>query len=47
LKPNHQSNWPAARWYQAVPGELWKIEVRFKPIEDEKLYGLGQQRTGG
>lgn len=46
LKPNHQSNWPAARWYQAVPGELWKIEVRFKPIEDEKLYGLGQQRHG-
>jgi alpha-D-xyloside xylohydrolase len=46
LKPKHLSNWPAARFYQALPGDLWKIEVRFKPNEQEKLYGLGQQRHG-
>ena len=46
LRPKHLSNWPAPRWYQAVPGELWKIEVRFKPNKGEKLYGLGQQRHG-
>ena len=46
LRPKNLDGWPEARWYQAVPGELWKIEVRFKPNEDEKLYGLGQQRHG-
>ena len=46
LKPKNLDGWPPARWYQAVPGELWKIEARFKPNDDEKLYGLGQQRHG-
>jgi alpha-D-xyloside xylohydrolase len=46
LKPKNLDGWPVARWYQAVPGELWKIEVRFKASDAEKLYGLGQQRHG-
>ncbi len=46
LKYPKRFGWPEARWYQAVPGNLWKIEVRFKPNESERLYGLGQQRHG-
>jgi alpha-D-xyloside xylohydrolase len=45
-KPKNLGGWPEARWYQAAQGGLWKIEVRFKPNEDEKFYGLGQQRHG-
>jgi alpha-D-xyloside xylohydrolase len=46
LKYPKRFGWPEARWYHAVPGNLWKIEVRFKPNESERLYGLGQQRHG-
>jgi alpha-D-xyloside xylohydrolase len=46
LSPNDRPGWPPARWYQAGSGELFKIEVRFRPEKDEMFFGLGQQRHG-
>jgi alpha-D-xyloside xylohydrolase len=36
--------WPRQRSYQALPGGLFHIEVRFLAHDDEHFYGLGQQQ---
>ena len=46
MRPDDRPGWPPARWYQAGSGELFKIEVRFRPEKDEMFFGLGQQRHG-
>jgi alpha-D-xyloside xylohydrolase len=44
-KPKNLFGWPPARFFQPK-GELYSIELRFKPNEGERFYGLGQQRHG-
>jgi len=38
--------WPPPRYYQALPGGVFRIEVRFLAHDDEHFYGLGQQQHG-
>ena len=37
---------PPSRDYRAVDGDLYHIEVRFKAVEGERFYGLGQHQHG-
>jgi len=37
---------PPSRWWRAKSGDLYSLEVRFKPRPGEKMYGLGQQQHG-
>ena len=36
--------WPPQRSYRALPGGMFRIEVRFLAHDDEHFYGLGQQQ---
>jgi alpha-D-xyloside xylohydrolase len=44
-RPGHPL-YPQSREFTAVDGDLHHIEVRFKPQEGERFYGLGQHRHG-
>lgn len=37
---------PAARQYTSSSGDLFRLEVRFKAYDDERIYGLGQHQHG-
>lgn len=38
--------WPEARQYKAVGGDHFRLEVRFKAYNGERIYGLGQHQHG-
>jgi len=37
---------PAGREYKSLGSDLWRIEARFLADEGERIYGLGQHRSG-
>ncbi len=41
--PRH---WPPPRYFRALTGDHFELQVRFKSYEGERLYGLGQHQHG-
>ena len=37
---------PQARQFKPLGGDLFRVEVRFKAYDDERIYGLGQHQHG-
>lgn len=38
--------WPGPRAFTANAHESWRVEATFKPMPDERIYGMGQRQHG-
>jgi alpha-D-xyloside xylohydrolase len=45
-EPEPIFNKPPARWYRPLHSDLSKIDVHFRPLRGERIFGLGQHQHG-